>query len=78
MIWFPLYINDHKIGTVTAIRRSGGGNPDDINMYEWEAYSTNRGNEFTQATGMIEHRYGDGAFELMRKILSKVEEGRFN
>ena len=77
MLWFPLFVNDRKIGVVTAIRREGDNNPDSINVYEYEVDRYNGNIHMVLARGTLDHRYGDGAFELMRKILSKVQDVKF-
>ncbi len=77
MIWFPLFINDKKIATVSALRIDGGNLPDDWNTYSYEVVEEGTTNGYVHCQGTLSHRYGDGGLELMRKILTKVEGERF-
>ena len=52
----------HKVATYGATRIKGGNKPDDMNTYEM-----NTGH-------IIKHRYGDGAEELVRKMMEAIKE----
>ncbi|MFB7853793.1 hypothetical protein [Rhodococcus qingshengii] len=71
---FPLKINSETIGTFTAIRKSGGIDPDDVNVYEVpiETKSAEDPNLITQRAFNLDHRYGDGAWVLVRKALEQL------
>lgn len=65
-LWCVLHVNDQAIGHFEAVRIEGGTAPDDVNTYE--AKVTRLG-EPTWA-GRVEHRYGDGAWALVRTVLA--------
>lgn len=68
---FPLKVNNETIGVFEAVRTAGGTRPDDINTY-WVTIRTEepmRTFEFA-----VDHRYGDGAWGLVRKALAVIEE----
>lgn len=68
---FDLCINDAAIGYFEAVRIAGGANPDDLNTYRIAL----RGS-VGRWDGEVQHRYGDGAWELVRKVLQakKVDQ----
>lgn len=73
---FPLMINGHTIGHFTAVRKSGGMDPDDINTYEVEVQEYSPGYDrmlpgwqFPVKKIEVQHRYGDGAWALVRKAM---------
>lgn len=64
-------VNECLIGYWVATRVGGSDSPDDVNTYRCEVVRVGalpvRGYtvEFE-----VKHRYGDGAFELLRKIMA--------
>ncbi|MCW2092832.1 UNVERIFIED_ORG: hypothetical protein M2328_006112 [Rhodococcus erythropolis] len=75
---FPLMINGHTIGHFAAVRKSGGMDPDDMNTYEVEVRKHPLGGAVYAPYGetrsfSVEHRYGDGAWALVRKALENIE-----
>lgn len=65
-LWFPLKVNDKVIGQLSATRIDGESNSDSICTYRVEA-TDNTGLEIFR--GQVRHRYGDGAWVLIRKAL---------
>lgn len=66
---FDLQVNTETIGTFYARRQNEGiQEPDSINAYEWRVI---QGDEMYQ--GLIEHRFGDGAWALVELVLQEVE-----
>jgi hypothetical protein len=61
---FDLCINDVAIGYFEAVRVAGGTDPDDLNTYRIRL----RG-DVGAWDGEVQHRYGDRAWELVRKVL---------
>ena len=73
---FSLEINNNRIGFFYAVRVSGGDKPDDINLYQIEMRQSEPG-EFSlglPVTFYIKHRYGNGAWVLLEKSMSKYRE----
>ena len=74
MINVPIYINDRIIGHIDIIRQdddhSNGRNPDGMNEYRAEVYEGTKYNMQLKFSYHLQHRYGDGAFELVRKVLN--------
>lgn len=68
---FPLYINGQQIGHFQAVRISGTTDPDSINTYSVITVNFTDGPIGRHTT--VEHRYGDGAWELIRKSLAEIE-----
>ncbi|ASN69251.1 hypothetical protein 7S3_73 [uncultured Caudovirales phage] len=70
---FPLMVNGTRIGHLYAVRTEGGANADDINTYQVEIMteSPRRVDSI-----ILTHRYGDGAWELVRKALEERDKGR--
>lgn len=66
---FDLCINDVAIGYFEAVRIAGGTAPDDLNTYRIAL----RGS-VGRWDGEVQHRYGDGAWELVRKVLQAKRE----
>jgi len=70
-LWFELKVNDGPIGYVSAQRMSGGERDDDINNYDVNIVKYGvEGTRATRTNLTVSHRYGDGAFELIRKALN--------
>jgi hypothetical protein len=65
-LWAALYVNDQMIGHASAQRTEGGERPDDINTYIATVSGPVRWH------GVVTHRYGDGGWELMRKVLESA------
>lgn len=68
---FDLEINGIAIGHFNARRIAGGTNPDDINTYDVKFTQTGLMSQFR-----IDHRYGDGAWELVRKSCEELQRIR--
>lgn len=60
MLIVKIQVNEYVIGTVTAQRVKGSAKPDSLNTYVIN----------DDPKIKIKHRYGDGAVELVKKILS--------
>ncbi|MFE5790622.1 hypothetical protein ACIGKR_12125 [Rhodococcus qingshengii] len=72
---FSLKINTETIGMFTAVRKSGGTDPDDMNTYEVTVETrplTAHHRQIAVQSFTLEHRYGDGAWALVRKALVNV------
>lgn len=67
---FPLQVNGKHIGYFTAVRIEGDDQPDTVNTYEVEIIDP-AGEVYTRC-GEVEHRYGDGAWELIRKSIEAL------
>ena len=70
-IWFTLRVGPNPIGHFEAQRVAGatGTDPDDVNVYE----ATVELKDGTRWSGEVSHRYGDGAFGLVRRVLDAAE-----
>lgn len=72
-LWFDLRLGYDNLGTVTMQRMEGGlevDDPDSVNRYQVElTRTTERG----RLRCVVEHRYGDGAWVLVRKALQALE-----
>lgn len=67
---FDLKVNGESIGSFYARRLNPGiPTPDSINSYE---YSVVVNGETVQ--GEVQHRFGDGAWSLVRKVLESVDK----
>lgn len=69
-----LMVNDHQIGTLMIRRVSPKGSPsdDDICLYDW--YMNDNGVIIGNlADNPVSHRYGDGAWALLEKVINKYE-----
>lgn len=64
-LWFALKVNEHRIGVLTIQRVRGDSDPDSVNTYEVVA----SGATLPVRVVEVEHRYGDGAWELVRTAL---------
>lgn len=66
---FTLHVNDLSIHEGMTIRRTAPGQPqpDDVNCYVVQAKC-----DGTWHTITVEHRYGDGPWELVRKALNSI------
>lgn len=69
MLWCALYLNDSMVGHLSAQRTRGGNEPDDVSLFA--ATVTTGGNTWH---GNVEHRCGDGAWELMRAVLEAARD----
>ncbi|WP_404851103.1 hypothetical protein [Dietzia kunjamensis] len=57
------------VATLGAVRVSGlGSRPDDVNTYRVDKHQFGA----TTPVGLIEHRYGDGALAMARKMLEEA------
>ncbi len=68
---FPLMVNYDIVGFFRAVRIEGGTEPDDLNTYQVDImqHGGPAGIPFRTWGFTIEHRYGDGAWELVRKCI---------
>lgn len=68
---FDLRANGQSIGEGMTIQRTTHGRPlpDDVNTYVVQAKCSG-----TWHTATVEHRYGDGPWELVRKALDVIHE----
>lgn len=68
-LFIDLRIGDERVGDIKVSRLDvdNGKSPDAVNTYRWY-YS--RGNN--EASGLIDHRYGDGAVALAYKVLGQI------
>ena len=66
---FTLHVNDRSIDEGMTVRRTAPGQPesDDVNLYVVQAKCDGAWHTFT-----VEHRYGDGPWELVRKALNAI------
>ena len=72
-LYVEVKINSEAVAVVTATRITDfGSQPDSVNTYEWKWASCDR----IEATGCVEHRYGDGAFSLACKVLAAADARR--
>lgn len=72
-LYVALKVNNEAIAVVTATRITDtGSQPDSVNTYEWKWASRDR----IEARGCVDHRYGDGAFELARKVLDAADSSK--
>ena len=70
-------IGPRRLYEVEVVRISGGSDPDDVNTYQVRAYAAP--DMALDVDGTVQHRYGDGALVLSRKVhdlLIGVEMGR--
>jgi len=68
-LFCPLYINKEIVGSLGAERIAGTGmEPDDVNTYA-AVVSIGR----KRWSGEVSHRYGDGAWGLVRRVLEAAE-----
>lgn len=70
---FTLHVNGKSIREGVHIKRTTAGRPlpDDVNTYVAQAKC-----EGIWHTVTVEHRYGDGPWELVRKVLNSIHERR--
>ena len=67
-LYIDLSINDLQISGIAITRTtSHGSDPDSVNFYRWH-YAT----KDETRTGLVEHRYGDGAVVLARLVLQDI------
>ena len=70
-------IGPRRLYEVEVVRISGGSDPDDVNTYQVRAYAAP--DMALDVDGTVQHRYGDGALVLSRKVhdlMVGVEMGR--
>lgn len=67
-LWFVLNVADRHIGFFDAQRISGGTDPDEVNTYRATVELNG-----ARWSGEVSHRYGDGAFGLVRRVLEAAE-----
>jgi len=72
-LWFPLYVNNTEIGCLTVTRQvylntHAAGAADAVSPYSVELDGKN--------LGTVTHRYGDGAWALVRKAIELVPGAR--
>ncbi|AMU39221.1 hypothetical protein A3N99_02700 [Mycobacteroides abscessus] len=68
---FTLHVNGKSIHEGVHIQRTSSGRPlpDDVNTYVAQVKR-----DGTWRTTTVEHRYGDGPWELVRKVLNATSE----
>lgn len=68
---FELHVNGQSIREGMTIQRTTPGRalPDDVNTYVAQAKC-----DGTWHTTTVEHRHGDGPWELVRKVLNAIDE----
>lgn len=64
-IWFELMVNDIQVGTLSAQRRTGSIHPNSVGTYHAEIFTGDQ-----RWTGDVRHRYGDGAWALVREVIT--------
>lgn len=67
-LWFPLMLGDVRIGTLSVQRVKGSLRPDAIGIYKAEVVA---GEQCWR--GQVRHRYGDGAWALVRTVIAAAE-----
>lgn len=70
-LWLRLMVNDQQIGQLYARRlEPGNPEPDDVCSYEYriELNGVEKG-----SVSPIQHRFGDGAWQLVRKIIDRAD-----
>lgn len=81
-LWFPVMVNNHKIGYVEITRRDDQLGPvDGESIYDWEVTHLNtpvegvtpRWHSWRQ-TGEVRHHYSDGPFGLIQKVMEACEK----
>jgi hypothetical protein len=69
-----LMVNGHQIGFLVARRRSPAHPaPDDLCLYEWQL-NLNGVNLASADTRPLAHRFGDGAWVLVAKVIEAAEK----
>lgn len=68
-LWFVLNVADRPIGFFDAQRVSGGTDPDDVNTYKARVELA-AGERWE---GQVQHRFGDGAWALVRRVLEAAD-----
>lgn len=66
---FDLKINNQSIGYFEALRVVGSADPDSVNIYQ-----VTLAGPVGEWRGTVTHRYGDGAWDLVRKVLVAKRE----
>lgn len=69
-LWFVLHVASKPIGLFDAQRISGGTDPDDVNTYQAKVELA-AGERWE---GQVSHRYGDGAWGLVRRVLDAAAD----
>lgn len=68
-------INEDHIGTVVVRRMSGTEDPDSWGSYEYRVIDQRvSGHTDRLAGGEVRHRYGDGAFVLLARVMEAAHE----
>lgn len=72
MINVPIYINDRIIGHIAVKRQDdeNGRDPQAVNIYRAEVFEGKKFDMQLKFAYTLHHRYGEGAFELIRKVLN--------
>lgn len=65
---FDLDVNNSGIGYFEAVRLGGDAEPDAVNTYKVLIIDQNHDTH----CGLVEHRYGDGAWVLVAKAVERV------
>lgn len=80
-LWFPIMINDHRIGLVNITRQEQYQNADTNHEYRWTAdyfappaYLGDTPTEQLHKEGTLTHQYDDGAMELIAKVMAAFKE----
>lgn len=72
---FDLKVNRHSIAysmEISRVRPHRNVGPDMLGTYEYVAYDTDDPGARPCGSGVIVHRYGDGAWELVRKAVNHM------
>jgi len=79
MLWFPVMVNNIQVGTVKIVREEDFKSRGNTYRYRWEVRRqegmdlAGQPIEATHLHGHLTHRYSDGAYVLMRKVLAAFE-----
>lgn len=73
-LWMRLMLNDHSIGYLEARRRDHRHPPgeDDVCLYDWTVSLGRDDIRSSVHAAPLAHRYGDGAWALVTKILGRA------
>ena len=63
-VYIDIAVNDEEIGHLVITRVEAHIGPNNLHSYRWRYTGKGPGAE---ATGWVEHRYGDGAMALVAK-----------
>lgn len=71
MIQVTVRVNDRPVAEIEIVRGEGEGTtPDTVCSYR---YRINRTGEVPFKIGFVDHRYGDGALALVRRVCNAAE-----